>query len=131
MAEETTQKKKAPAKKEAVKFFFPKNAKKSYYTQTLSVKAENNLYIVDPADSQYTQILKFLRDNKENMANGGTTYTELTKGTEEESDRGKLIDTLLSMDCKQLRKICGGDVELELVKSKGQLIDTYLKQQEM
>lgn len=118
--------------KVAVKFYFPKSARKVYRTPKIQVKAFDHIYIVDPADKKYDEILDFLRVHPENASNGGRVFTEL--GPEDEggdTDRGKLIDKLLDMSITQLRHICGDDIKLERVQSKGQLIDIYLKQQNL
>ena len=119
-----------PESQKSVKFFFPKNAKKSYRTPNLNVKAENNVYILDPANPKYEEILIYLREHKDNNANGGRVFVELSADIDGETNRGILLDKLIEMDVQQLRKICGGSLELEIIHSKGQLIDLYLTQQE-
>lgn len=122
--------KKKAAEKPALKFYFPKNAKKSYRSPEFSIRAENHIYILLPANKDYDKISKFLLGHKENDANGGRVFTELSGKIAEDTDRGSLIDKIIDLNLTQLRKVCGGGLELEVVKSKGQLIDLYLKQQE-
>ena len=55
---------------------------------------------------------------------------ELSADIGGETNRGILLDKLIDMDLEQLRKVCGGSLELGIIHSKGQLIDLYLKQQE-
>lgn len=118
------------AEKKAVKFFFPKNARKSYRTPSVAVKAENHVYILDPKNPKYGDILTYLREHAGNNANGGRVFVELSADIGGETNRGILLDKLIDMDIDQLRKVCGGSLELGVIHSKGQLIDLYLKQQE-
>jgi hypothetical protein len=121
-----------PVKPEKVdiKFFFPKSAKKSFRTSKFQVKAENHVFVLAKSAPKYDEILEFLRGHRENGANGGRSFVELTQDAESTS-RGELIDKLIAMEIPQLRKVCGGEIELELITSKGQLIDIYLRQQEV
>jgi hypothetical protein len=121
---------KKAAEKPALKFYFPKNAKKSYRSPTFGIRAENNIYVLLPDNDKYDQIKRFLQEHKENNANGGRVFTELSGKIAEDTDRGALIDKIIDLDIAQLRKVCGGALDLEAIGSKGQLIDLYLKQQE-
>ena len=126
----TEPKKKAKPVKKAVKFYFPKSAKKSYRKEGMHVKAENHIYILDPSNPKYDEILEYMRNHKENKVNGGRSFVEISADTKD-SARGDILDTLIQMDVTQIRKACGGDMEYERISSKGQLIDIYLKQQDL
>jgi homoaconitase/3-isopropylmalate dehydratase large subunit len=132
-----TETKKQPAKQpQAVKFYFPKNAKKSYYTADFSIQAEDHIYVVEPSNPKYKQIVKYLKGSKDNVANRGSVFAEMSTDLEN-TDRGAEIDKLIEMEVTQIRRLVsvGKDAKevmaLNLVTSKGQLIDMYLKQIEM
>lgn len=125
----------AEKKKEAVKFYFPKGKRASYITNQFVVQAEDHIYIADPGNKKYAQIVKFLRDHKENVANKGHKFIEIASNTEE-TDRGLLLDNLMALDVPQLRRLCAAGksaevvMEMGLINSKGQLIDMYMRAQD-
>jgi len=120
--------------KKPIQFYFPKNAKKVYKTSKFRIQAQDHVYTVQPSDRQYNAIVAFLRKHKDNrdVVGGKTVFYEVNPNDEsgKPTEKGKLIDNVLTMSPEQLRKLCEGDKSELMSKSHGELIATYLEQQE-